>query len=104
MDIEGPSGNTTPDRAPGQWQDDTPTVNTTSNFLIGGPDGQPAGKSHSHDEGHAQMFLACSTLMLVIAFALVGTGVWGSAAIAYALLSVALMAAMLLPVPCHDTN
>jgi hypothetical protein len=98
MDIEGPSGNPTPDRAPGQWQDDTPTK-TTSNFLICGPDGQPAGKSHSDDEGHAQMLLACSMLMLFIAFALVGTGVWSSAAIAYALLGLGLMAAVLLPVP-----
>lgn|GEM_PF-5674881 len=45
------------------------------------------------------MLLACSTLMLFIAFALVGTGVWGSAAIAYALLGVVLMAAVLLPAP-----
>lgn len=47
------------------------------------------------------MLLACSTLMLFIVFALVGTGVWGSGAIAYALLGVGMLAAMMLPLPGH---
>ncbi|WP_404380341.1 DUF2892 domain-containing protein [Knoellia locipacati] len=96
-------GSTAPDgdRHRVDWHDDTPTVKPTSDYLTDEPDGQPAGESHSHGEDHAQMLLACSTLMLFIVSAFVGTGVWGAGAIAYALLGVAMMAAMMLPMPGH---
>lgn len=100
---EGRRRTTTPDdqRRLFGWYEDTPRMKPTSDYLTDNPDRQPLGDSSSHSEDHAQMLLACSTLMLFIVFALVGTGVWGSGAIAYALLGVGMLAAMMLPLPGH---
>jgi hypothetical protein len=48
------------------WWHDARAAKPTSNPLTGEAHGQPAGNSHFHGEGHAQMFLARPTPMLFI--------------------------------------
>lgn len=55
----------------------------------------------SSQRGHGLMMLACCAPMLVIAFVLVATGAVGAGAVLYALLCIAMMAAMMFVMPGH---
>lgn len=73
------------------------------------PDTAPSPMDHhsatqhgaGHSRGHGLMMLACCVPMLLIAFALVLSGVAGSGAILWALLCTAMMAAMMFAMPGH---
>jgi hypothetical protein len=65
------------------------------------PNAQQPGmpESHSGHGGHGLMMLVCCIPMILIAVALVATGVAGSGAIVGALLCTAMMAVMMLTMP-----
>lgn len=74
-------------------QDDAPTPS-----LRPQNDPEPAGHQ---GHGHGLMMLACCVPMLLIAFALVASGAAGAGAILFALLCMAMMAAMMFAMPGH---
>ena len=64
------------------------------------PGPQAAPQHHAgHGRGHSLMMLACCVPMLLVVIALVVSGAAGSGAILFALLCVAMMAAMMFALP-----
>ena len=101
-------------RPPIHWHDDTPATITSAPVRNDhGHDhaehveqlesmGQVPDTDHvGHGRGHGLMMLACCVPMLLIAFALVASGVAGAGAILFALFCAAMMAAMMFAMPGH---
>ncbi|WP_035935607.1 hypothetical protein [Knoellia aerolata] len=86
------------DHRPIHWHEDAPSDDLTSKPFA---DEAGASPQSRHSGGHALMMLACCIPMVFVVVALVATGVVGAGAIAYALLCVAMMAAMMLFMPGH---
>lgn len=62
----------------------------------------PSGEDHrSHGMRHGLLMLACCVPMLLVVAVLVATGVAGSGPIVFALLCIAMMAAMMFGMPGH---
>ena len=85
-------------RNPIYWHDDKAEVEPTGEPQATGPQ-EPS--QDRHGGRHALMMLACCIPMVLVVIALVATGVAGAGAVAYALLCIGMMAAMMLLMPGH---
>ena len=99
-------------RPPIHWHDDAPATITsapvradhdhTNHAEHMGSTGQTPETEHiGHGRGHGLMMLACCVPMLLIAVALVASGVAGAGAIFFALFCAVMMAAMMFAMPGH---